>query len=285
MPEKNRELADFLRRARSQCDPARPGLPTDSRIRRVPGLRREEVALLAGISTDYYTRLEQGIVPSPVVLEGLARALNLDAAGRAHLEDLVGPGNRARPGTVQRVRPGRAWLLAAFDSHPTLLLGRSTDVLAANLMARALFADFDAIPPGERNYARWMFLAEDARALFADWEVQARAVVDGLRLENGADSRDRGTVALITDLREQSAEFEQWWDEHRVYRRAPRAIRLRHPVVGDLTVDCETFTPAGDPETTLYVYTAEPGSPSQSTLNLLGSWALSDGSLAPPPAN
>ncbi|MEV4603022.1 helix-turn-helix domain-containing protein, partial [Amycolatopsis sp. NPDC049253] len=242
LPEKNRELADFLRRARSRCDPARAGLPADSRNRRGPGLRREEVALLAGISTGYYTRLEQGTVPSPAVLKGLARALNLDAAGRAHLEDLAGmagPGNRARP-PVRRVRPDRDWLLAAFDRRPVLLLGRSTEVLAANRTARALFADFELVPPGERNYARWIFLAEDARSLFADWEVQARAVLETLRTEIGP--QDRGTAALITDLRERSAEFGQWWDERRLHHRAYRAIRLRHPLVGDLTVDCETFT-------------------------------------------
>ncbi|MEV0068052.1 MULTISPECIES: helix-turn-helix transcriptional regulator [unclassified Amycolatopsis] len=289
MPEKNQELADFLRRARSQCDPARSGLPTDSRIRRVPGLRREEVALLAGVSTDYYARLEQGrrIVPSPAVLEALGRALNLDAAGRAHLEDLVGlvgAGNRARPTAVQRVRPGLYQLLGAFDSQPTLVLGRRTDVLAANRMARALFADFDAMRPSERNYARWMFLDDDARSLFVDWDVQARAVVENLRLEIGADRHDRGTAALITDLRERSTEFGQWWDEHRVYQRTHGAKRLRHRVVGDLTVDYETLTPVGDPDTTLYVYTAEPDSPSQRALNLLGSWALSEGSLMPPPA-
>ncbi|WIX76633.1 hypothetical protein QRX50_34985 [Amycolatopsis carbonis] len=153
------------------------------------------------------------------------------------------------------MRPGRDWLLAAFDCQPALLLGRSTDVLAANVIARALFADFAAVPPGERNYARWMFLAEDARSLFVDWEVRARAVLESLRLEIGADRRDRGTAALITDLRAQSAEFGQW-DERRVHHRACRAIRLRHPPVGDLTVDCETFTPAADPDTTLHVYTA-----------------------------
>lgn len=287
LPEKNRVLADFLRRARSRCDPARLGLPPDSRNRRVPGLRREEVALLAGISTGYYARLEQGTVPSPAVLEGLARALNLDAAGRAYLENLVGlagPGNQARP-SVQRMRPSRDWLLAAFLRQPALLLGRSTDVLAANVMARALFADFEAVPPGERNYARWMFLAEDARSLFVDWEVRARAVLESLRLESGADRRDRGTAALITDLRAQSAEFGQWWAERRVHHRACRAIRLWHPLVGHLTVDCETFTPAAEPDTTLHVYTAEPDSPSQRALNLLGSWVVSDGASTPPAAN
>ncbi|WP_232021079.1 helix-turn-helix domain-containing protein [Pseudonocardia autotrophica] len=134
MAGNNRELADFLRRARSQCDPAHAGLPADGRVRRVPGLRREEVALLAGVSTDYYARLEQGrrIVPSPAVVDALGRALELDAAGRAHLADLIGLGSaspRPRTREVQRVRPGLHQLLDALDGEPALLLGRRMDVL------------------------------------------------------------------------------------------------------------------------------------------------------------
>jgi transcriptional regulator with XRE-family HTH domain len=279
VPEKNQELADFLRRARSQCDPARAGLPADTRIRRVPGLRREEVALLAGVSTDYYARLEQGrrITPTPAVLDAIGRALGLDTAGRAHLEDLIGlpgAGNRTRPRPVQRVRPGLYQLLDALDGQPALILGRRTDVLATNRMARALFADFDALRPGQRNYARWMFLDDTARELFVDWEVQARAAVESLRLESGTDPHDQNTIALVADLRDQSPEFSRWWDEHRVYQRTYGAKRLRHPIVGDLTVDYETLTPPGDPDTTLYVYTTEPDSPSQRALDLLASWTL-----------
>lgn len=280
MAEKNQELADFLRRARSQCDPARAGLPTDARVRRVPGLRREEVALLAGVSTDYYARLEQGrrIAPSPSVLEALGRALGLDAAGQTHLEDLIGapassPRPRSRP--VQRVRPGLRQLLDALDGEPAMILGRRTDILAANRMARALFADFEARPPAERNYARWMFLDDGARSLFVDWEVQARAAVESLRLELGADPRDRATADLVAELRSANTEFRGWWDEHRVYQRTHGSKRLRHPVVGDLTVDYETLTLPGDADSTLYVYTTEPGSPSHQSLGLLASWTLS----------
>ncbi|WNE98217.1 helix-turn-helix transcriptional regulator [Streptomyces luomodiensis] len=280
MTEKNQELADFLRRARSQCDPARAGLPADARVRRFPGLRREEVALLAGVSTDYYARLEQGrrIVPSPSVLEALGRALELDAAGQTHLEDLIGAASRPqrpRPRAVQRVRPGLRQLLDALDGEPAMILGRRTDVLATNRMARALFADFDARPPAERNYARWMLLDEDARALFVDWELQARAAVESLRLELGADPHDRATRDLVAELRTKSAEFRGWWDEHRVYQRTHGSKRLCHPVVGDLTVDYETLTLPGDTDSTLYVYTTEPGSPSHQALDLLASWTLS----------
>jgi transcriptional regulator with XRE-family HTH domain len=245
----------------------------------VPGLRREEVALLAGVSTDYYARLEQGrpIVPSPAVVEALGRALGLDAAGRAHLQDLIGvtaaPARRRAPG-VQRVRPGLYQLLDALDGEPALVLGRRTDVLAANRMAKALFTDFEQLPPRQRNYARWMFLDDDARSLFADWADQARASVESLRFEVGRDPDDQATIALVDDLRARSPEFDRWWEQHRVHQRTHGSKRLRHPLVGELTVEYETLTPPGDLDTTLYVYTAAAGSPSKRALDLLASWSL-----------
>ena len=279
MAELNRELADFLRRARAAVDPARAGLPADERIRRVPGLRREEVALLAGVSTDYYTRLEQGrrIVPSPGVVDAVARALDLDAAGRAHLGHLVGPGPVVRPRsvpTVQRVRPGLHQFLEALDGTPALILGRRTEVLATNRLARALIADFDRMPPRERSYARWMFLSDEARERFADWEVQARSVVESLRLDVGSHPDDPATDALIVELREAAPEFRQGWDEHRVYQRTFGTKRFRHPMVGELTLDYETLTLPGDPDQALYVYTAQAGTASRQALDLLASWAL-----------
>lgn len=281
MAERNTELADFLRRARSQCDPARAGLPADERARRVPGLRREEVALLAGVSTDYYARLEQGrrIVPSPAVVEAIGRALALDEPGRAHLADLIGLGTaRPQPRTrpVQRLRPGVHQLLHALADVPVLVLGRRADVLAQSRLSRALFTDFERLPAPRRNYARWMLLDEDARALFADWEAQARAAVENLRLEAGNDPADRATAELVAELRAQSPEFVRWWDEHRVYRRTHGSKRLRHPVVGDLTVEYETLTLPGDPHTTVFLYSTEPGSPSQRALDVLASWSLAD---------
>jgi transcriptional regulator with XRE-family HTH domain len=276
----NRELADFLRRARGAVDPARAGLPPDGRTRRVPGLRREEVALLAGVSSDYYARLEQGrpINPSPAVVEALARALGLDAAGRAHLRDLIGttaaPARRRRPAAVQRVRPGLYQLIDALDGEPALVLGRRTDILAANRMARALFADFERLPRPERNYARWMFLDAHTRSLFLDWEDQARAAVESLRLEVGRNPDDRATRDLIDELRGGDADFDRWWEQHRVHQRTHGSKRLRHPLVGELTVEYETLALPGDPDTTLFLYTAAPGSPSRQSLDLLASWAL-----------
>ncbi|WP_434446831.1 helix-turn-helix transcriptional regulator [Lentzea sp. E54] len=276
MADNNRELADFLRRARSQVDPSRAGLPADSRVRRVKGLRREEVALLAGVSADYYARLEQGrrINPSPAVVQAIGRALQLDDAGRAHLEDLIGlptaPTRRARG--VQRVRPGLYQLIDALDGEPALVLGRRTDVLAANRMAKALFGDFDKIPPKQRNYARWMFLDEDARALFVDWQDQARAAVESLRFEVGRDPHDAATIALVAELREQSREFDQWWEQHRVHQRTHGSKRLRHSLIGDVTVEYESFLLPGDPDMTLYVYTTESDSPSRRAMDILASW-------------
>jgi transcriptional regulator with XRE-family HTH domain len=280
MTETNRDLADFLRRARAAVDPTRAGLPADGRVRRVPGLRREEVALLAGVSTDYYSRLEQGrkITPSPGVVDAIARALDLDAAGRAHLGHLIGaPGalGKTRAPSVQRVRPGLYQFLETLDGQPALILGRRSDVLATNRMARALFTDFDRLRPAERNYARWMFLSDEARTLFLDWDVQARAAVESLRLDVGNDPGDRATQQLIDELASESPEFRQWWAEHRVYQRTFGAKRLRHPIVGDLTVQFESLTLPGDPDQTLFVYTTEAGTASRQAIDLLASWSVS----------
>ena len=278
MTAANQELADFLRRARGAVDPARAGLPADGRVRRVPGLRREEVALLAGVSTDWHTRLEQGrrITPSDGVLDAVARALDLDAAGRAHLGHLVGaPSSRGtRQPPAQRARPGLRQLMESLDGQPALLLGRRTDVLAANRMAHALLTDFGRLPARERNYARWMFGTDEARALFLDWDVQARAVVENLRLDVGTDPGDRGAGELVTELSAASPDFRRWWAEHRVHQRTHGSKRLRHAIVGELTVDYETLTMPGDPGQTLFVYSAPAGTASREALDLLASWSL-----------
>lgn len=276
MPESNRELADFLRRSRAAVDPTRAGLRADGRVRRVPGLRREEVALLAGVSTDYYTRLEQGrsITPSASVVDAVAGALDLGTAGRTHLGHLIGGARSVRPRrtAVQRVRPGLHQLLDALDGLPAFVLGRRTDIVASNRLARALLADFERMPPRERNYARWVILSDEARDRFVDWDVQARAAVESLRLEVGNDPDDRGTQELVAELTERSADFATWWREHRVYQRTSGQKRLRHPIVGDLTISYESLSLPGDLEQTLFIYTTEVGSASRQALNLLASW-------------
>lgn len=270
----NLELADFLRRARDSVDPARAGLADDGRPRRVPGLRREEVALLAGVSADYYTRLEQGrrIVPSWAVLDALARALDLDEAGRAHLGMLVGSTTEARVRRAPRgqtVRPGMLQLLASLHETPAIILGRRTDILATNRLARVLMANFDRMEPRERNYARWMFLSAQARELFLDWDVQARAVVENLRLDFASYPEDGAARRLVEELRTVSPDFREWWDAHRVYQRTFGTKHLRHPLVGDLTVHYETLTLPGDRDQTLFLYATEPASASRRAMERL----------------
>ncbi|MFF4471067.1 helix-turn-helix transcriptional regulator [Streptomyces sp. NPDC001599] len=283
----NRELADFLRRCRAQCDPEQAGLPPDDRVRRVPGLRREEVARLAGVSADYYARLEQGrsVNPSPAVVEAIGHALGLDAASLAHLKDLVGIAATSPPSrtpSVQRLRPGLHRLLDSLDTAvPALVLGRQSAVLGSNRMARALFADFDAMPAVERNYTRWLFLDEDARDLFVDWDVQARAAVENLRLDAVRASDRQATETLVTELRERSDDFDRWWRQHRVHQRTHGSKRLPHPLVGELTVEYETLSLPGDSDTTLFLYTAEPRSASAEALGLLASWTLAGPSTTP----
>lgn len=278
----NRELSDFLRRARSQVDPERAGLAADGRVRRVPGLRREEVALLARVSTDYYTRLEQGrqITPSPGVVDAIATALRLDEAARTHLSHLIGNGVRPvrrRPARAQSARRGLHQLLDSLEGVPAMLLGRHTDILATNRLARALLADFEAMPATARNYARWMFLDPQARERLVDWDAQARTVVENLRLEAGQDPDDPATQALVGALTIASPQFAHWWEEHRVHQRTFGHKHFLHPVVGELTLQYETLTTPGDADTVLFLFTAEAGSPSREALDLLASWTL-DGS-------
>jgi transcriptional regulator with XRE-family HTH domain len=277
MGDANQELADFLRKARARIDPARAGLPPDGRIRRVPGLRREEVALLAGVSTDYYTRLEQGrrILPSPAVVDAIARALGLDAAGQAHLRTLIGPtpGAPRRVPGVQRARPDLHQFVDTLEA-PAMVLGRRTDVLAGNRMAWALLTDFERMPARMRNYARWMFLSDEARELFVDWDLQARAVVENLRLDIGNEPDDPAARELIADLACHSDKFLSWWEEHAVYQRTSGTKHLRHPIVGPLTVHYETLLLPGDQGQTLFIYTTEEGTDSRQAMNLLASWTL-----------
>jgi transcriptional regulator with XRE-family HTH domain len=278
MSDPHRELGEFLRRARARRNPETTGLLPDGRIRRVPGLRREEVAVLAGVSTDYYTRLEQGrnVTPSTQVIDALIRALDLDAAGQAYLHTLVSTAGMpvSRPRTsVQRVRPGLHQLLDSFSSQPALILGRRTDILASNPLARALFADFESMPAKHRNYARWMLLDDAARTLFRDWEEQARNAVEALRLDAAVTPNDQGTQQLVGELSLASPEFRQWWSAHRVHQRTFGTKRLSHPLVGELDVQFETLALPGEESQVLYVYSTEPGSASHQALSLLASWS------------
>lgn len=271
------DLGDFLRACRAAVSPDDVGLPV-APGRRVAGLRREEVAHLAGVSVDYYTRLEQGrhTTPSDAVIESLATALRLDAAARAHLVDLARPRPTGRRGVpeVQRVRPAVHALLDSFVDHPAFVLGRRTDVLAANRLAKALIADFEKLPVRERNKTRWMILDPRAREVYPDWEQVAAEVVGTLRLDAGRHPDDPRLGELVGELAVKSEEFRRWWADHRVVERTHGVKRMLSPV-GPITIHYEALSLPGDTEQTLFVYTTEPGSESEQNLRLLAAWTAS----------
>uniref|UniRef100_A0AAU2UWK9 Helix-turn-helix transcriptional regulator n=1 Tax=Streptomyces sp. NBC_00003 TaxID=2903608 RepID=A0AAU2UWK9_9ACTN len=272
--DRSHEIADFLRTRRAGLTPDRAGLPDDGRTRRVPGLRRDEVARLAGVSTEYYTRLEQGRAgnPSPEVLEALARALHLDESEREHLTDLLSRPARRGPTSPQRVRPGLHLMLQTLDHVPAFILGRRTDVLASNRLAREVLTDFDALPTPRRNLARYYLLDPEARERVGDWERIAAETVAILRLEAGRHPHDRQLADLVGELTLKSREFTGWWNDHRVLRRTHGAKCYHHPLVGDLHFSYESFQVPGDSEQTLCVYNVEPGSETARSLQLLVNW-------------
>jgi transcriptional regulator with XRE-family HTH domain len=275
----NAELKEFLRTRRARLRVDDVDIGGTGRVRRVPGLRREEVAQLAGVSVDYYSRLEQGrhLNVSDEVLDAVARALRLDEVERSYLFQVAKKsGRRARrraPAPVQRVRPGIRRLLETLDDVvPAFVFGRRMDVLAANRLARALMTDFDALPPRDRNMLRYTFLDETTRELYVDWEEVARDNVAILRLDAGRHPDDPLLTELVGELAVKSPEFRKWWADHNVRERTHGIKRYHHPLVGDLTVDYEAVSLPGDPDQTLCIYTAEAGSASENALRLLANW-------------
>jgi transcriptional regulator with XRE-family HTH domain len=269
------ELREFLRTRRARITPEEAGLSPEPGTRRVPGLRREEVARLAGVSVDYYVRLERGrgLNVSASVLDAIARALRLNDDERDHLFAVARPTRtRPRPLPPQRVRPGLYRVLETMADTPALITGRRTDVLATNRLAGALYTDFDALPHRERNMARFIFLDDNARELYADWEGVARSSVAALHLYAGQHPHDPRLAELIGELSVRDPDFRRWWADHDVHRRRFGSKRFHHPLVGDLVLDYEALAVTGDPDQVLGVYTAEPGSASEQALRLLASW-------------
>ncbi|MGP4100495.1 helix-turn-helix domain-containing protein [Nonomuraea sp. KM90] len=268
------ELSAFLRTRRARLKPGDVGLAEHGRSRRVPGLRREELAQLAGVSVAYYTRLEQGNARnvSVEVLDAISGALKLSDAEHAHLLHLAKPKERRRRPAPQRqpVRPALLDLLTAMEGVPAYVWGRRTDVLAWNRTASALFGDWAARAPQERNWARIAFLDPAARRLFADWEAKASDVVGNLRLDAGLHADDPLLAALIGELSRKSGDFRRLWAAHDVKRKAYGSVRIRHPLAGELTLRYENFTLPGDQEQSVSTYHAEPGSASEEALRLLG---------------
>ncbi|WP_136194229.1 helix-turn-helix domain-containing protein [Actinomyces procaprae] len=287
-----REMKDFLTTRRAKVTPQMVGLPVVAGHRRVPGLRREEVAMLAGVSVDYYTRLERGNAAgaSEEVLDALASALLLDDAERQHLIDLartITPTGRvrrrrARPKSCA-IRQDTQWILDAMVM-PAAVRNGSGDYLAANNMARALYSPMfiDPIPDvagAHPNMARFIFLDPRARTFFPDWQAGAEDLVAMLRLEAGSDPNNPCLQALIGELSTRSREFADLWARHDVGYVCRAEKVVNHPVVGQMHLYYEPAAMASTPGMTMLVYGAEPGSSSAEALRLLSSWAATE--LAP----
>ena len=281
--DRSAEIADFLRSRRARISPDAAGVPSDGRARRVPGLRRDEVARLAGISIEYYTRLEQGRAgnPSPEIIDALATALRLDQAEREHLTNLLtraGAAKRSSAAGPQRVRPGVYLLLQTLDHVPAFVIGRRTDVLATNTLARAILTDFEALPPGRRNLARYLLLDPESRSCSDEWERYASETVAMLRLDASRHPKDKQLADLIGELMVGSPEFAGWWHDHKVLQRTHGAKSYRHSLVGELHFSYEALTMPGDPDQTLCVYNVEPNSPTAERIQLLRNWTAPEGS-------
>jgi transcriptional regulator with XRE-family HTH domain len=281
-----KELREFLISRRGKVTPQQAGLPTYGGHRRVPGLRREEAALLAGVSVEYYTRLERGNAQgvSDGVLEALARALQLDEAERSHLFDLARRSSSTTPARrrpAQRVRPGLQQLLDAMTDVPAFIQNGRLDVLATNALGRAMYCDLydDDVARGgpgrPPNHARYTFLDPRSEDFYPDWNLAARTGVALLRAETGRRPDDRVLTQLIGELTTRSDRFSALWTAHDVRRHTSGTKSFRHHVAGDLTLDYETLELPGDDGLALISYTAAPGSTSQQALRFLASWASS----------
>lgn len=274
-----REFADFLTSRRAKITPEQAGLPVYGGTRRVTGLRREEVALMAGVSADYYTKLERGNARgvSDSVLEALARALKLDEAEHAHLFDLAHTINTAsrvpKRAPKPQIRPSVQRLLDAMSTAPAYVRNRRLDILATNPLGRALISPVLEDPHRPPNLARFMFLAPAARDYYLDWEAMACDVVAILRSEAGHDPHDKALQDLIGELSTRSELFRTRWAAHNVRLHRTGVKHLQHPVVGELTLDYDALELPADTGLTIIAYSAEPASPSADNLRLLASWA------------
>ncbi|WP_432196427.1 helix-turn-helix domain-containing protein [Streptomyces sp. bgisy027] len=270
------ELSEFLRTRRARLKPEDVGLPDYGRHRRVPGLRREELAQLAGVSVAYYTRLEQGNGRnvSAEVLDAIARALRLSDAEHAHLTHLAKPKrHKKKPvARTEQVRPVLRQLLDSIDGVPAYISGRRSDILAWNGMAAAVFGDWSELPAQERNWARLVFLRPEYRELFVEWDQKASDMVAFLRMDAGCHPDDPRLSALVGELSVKSEEFRRLWAVHDVKEKSYGVKPLRHPLVGELTLNFESFRLTDGSGQTLITYHAEPGSPSAQALRLLASW-------------
>jgi transcriptional regulator with XRE-family HTH domain len=273
------EARDFLASRRARLTPQQARLSLYGANRRVPGLRRDEVAVLAGISVEYYTRLERGNLSgvSEGVLDALGGALQLDEAERAHLFDLTRTAStsttrRRRPAS-QRIRPSVQRVLDAMVAAPAWVRNGRSDFLAANRLGFALYAPIFKDPVRPANTARFTFLDPQAPEFYVDWDRIANDMVGILRAEAGRNPYDRGLTELIGELSTRSDEFRTRWAAHNVRSHQTGVKKLHHPTVGDLDLTYEAMELPADPGLTLLVYTAEAGSKTQDSLNLLATWS------------
>ncbi|MFI5910742.1 helix-turn-helix transcriptional regulator [Dactylosporangium sp. NPDC051541] len=269
------ELGEFLRARRGQLRPEDVGLEPGGR-RKVAGLRREEIALLAGLSTDYYQRMEQGreVRPSDDVLDAIAGALELDGAERRHLFALARAARRpghSHPRREAEVVPDSTRRLLHVMNTPALVLGRHLDVLACNFMAEALLGDPESLPPDERNMLTVIFSDPESALRCADWEDMAIQYIGMMRAAVAADPTHPRATAIVGRLSIGSAEFRRLWARHDVAEEVHGTKTFRHHEVGDMTLDWDTYPLPGNPGPVMLVYTAEPGSPDAERLQLLAS--------------
>ncbi|WP_405567948.1 helix-turn-helix transcriptional regulator [Streptomyces phaeochromogenes] len=281
------EIREFLASRRARITPEQAGLPAYGGHRRVKGLRREEVAMLAGVSVDYYVRLERGNLSgaSDVVLEGVVRALHLDDAERRHLYDLArrapAPTRARRRAPARRLPSTLQHMLDAISDAPAWIHNGRQDLLATNRLARALYAPLLADPRRPVNAARFIYLDPAAHDFFPDWERTAEGIAAILRAEAGRNPYDKDLTDLIGELSTRSETFRGHWADHNVRRHRTGAKKLHHPVVGDLELNFETMSLASVPGLTLVIYTAVPDTPSADALRLLATWAATQDQSGP----
>lgn len=278
------DVQQFLTALRARITPEKAGLTVFGGERRVPGLRREEVAQLAGVSTAYYTRMERGDLSgvSESVLYALGRALDLNEAEAAHLFDLAraatGPRRAPRTKPELRVSPRVAQLIDTMGDVPVIAMTRLGDPVGSNALGRALFPDLFPAGKARLNSARYLFLDERSKAFYPDWETSAREAVSAMRLFAGHDPSDRALMALVGELATRSTEFRTWWASHTVRTHSSGTKKIQHPVVGEMTLTFEVLTVASAPGLTLATYLTEPATSSADAMNLLRIWTANQAS-------
>jgi hypothetical protein len=284
------DTRDFLATRRARITPEQAGLLPGGGRRRVPGLRREEVAVLAGVSTEWYTRLEKGHIAgvSEDVLEAVARALQLDEAERTYLFDLaraaIKPARTPQRRSRTHVQPRVQWMLDSMTGSAAFVANGRLDIVAANSLGRALHSPLFETPRRPANFARFQFLDTRARDFYPDWEGAANITVALLRAEAGRHPGDAQLRELVGELSTVSEEFRTRWAAHNVRIHHNGAKQFRHPVVGTLDLGYHTLDlPTEDHRgLRLTIYTAEPGTPSEDALKLLASWAATNADVAAP---